>query len=240
MRRAYARFVLIIPLVLLGCDSARQPSPDNAVTVVVGADDSRATPQPGDHVRLSIVDYQGIMERIASHRGKVVVMDAWATSCPPCMKEFHNLVELHKQYGPEKLAAISLSFDYEGIGTPEEQTEPVLKFLQTQGATFDNLMSNEESDVLYRKFDLAAVPAVFVYDQQGKLVKRFDNQQAKTKEETFTYEHVKALVAGLIDKPPGEPAGDAPAKHSDAAEPAAGSTPAPSAADEPPAAPAPQ
>ena len=42
----------------------------------------------------------GFKQRIAAKRGKVVVMDAWSTSCPPCMKEFHNLVELHKQYGP--------------------------------------------------------------------------------------------------------------------------------------------
>jgi thiol-disulfide isomerase/thioredoxin len=158
-----------------------------------------------DAVRLSIVDYDGILEHIARNRGKVVVMDAWSTSCPPCMKEFHNLVELHKKYAHEPLACIALSFDYEGIGKPEDQRERVLGFLRQQAATFDNLMSSEESDVLYRKFKLAAVPAVFVYDRAGQLRKRFDNEQAKSKSEAFTYEQVGQLVAELLqEEPPGQ------------------------------------
>jgi hypothetical protein len=77
----------------------------------------------------------------------------------------------------------------------------VIKFLRAQGATFENLISNEESDVLYRKFKLGAVPAVFVYDRAGQLRKRFDNQKAKTKAEAFTYEQVGQLVAELLAEP---------------------------------------
>ena len=151
-------------------------------------------------MKITIVDFDGIGQQIAKHKGQVVVMDAWSTSCPPCMKEFHNLVELHKKYGPEQLACISLSFDFEGLGKPEEVEPGVLKFLRSQGATFTNLLSSEESDVLYRKFKLAAVPAVFVYDQSGQLAKRFDNEQAKTAAEQFTYAQVGELVARLISE----------------------------------------
>ena len=80
----------------------------------------------------------------------------------------------------------------------------VLKFLRSQGATFTNLLSNEDSDVLYRKFKLAAVPAVFVYDQSGQLAKRFDNEQAKTAAEHFTYAQVGELVARLLAEKPAE------------------------------------
>ncbi len=166
-----------------------------------------ATATSNSAIELAIVDYQGIMEHIAEKRGKVVVMDAWSTSCPPCLQEFHNLVDIHKEHGPEKVACISLSFDYEGIDEPEDQAPRVLEFLQQEGATFDNLMSTEESDDLYKKFDLAAVPAVFVYDRDGKLRKRFDNEQAKSKEQHFTYDDVKALVAELlVETPAGETA----------------------------------
>ncbi|MBI3837108.1 MAG: TlpA family protein disulfide reductase [Planctomycetia bacterium] len=184
--------LLLFVLVLGGCGSSATTGPPAET--------------PGD-VQLSIVSFEGIQEHIARNRGRVVVMDAWSTSCPPCIKEFHNLVELHKKYGPDKVACISLSFDYEGIGTPQEQQDRVLKFLRGERATFDNLMSNEESDVLYRKFKLAAVPAVFVYDRTGQLRKRFDNEQAKSKAEAFTYEQVGQLVAELLDE---EPGGDKP------------------------------
>ncbi len=182
----------LLTLLLAGCGA------QGASTGSTAGDSAKVATAADDDVRLSIVSFEGIQEHIASARDKVVVMDAWSTSCPPCLTEFHHLVELHKEYGPEKLACISLSFDYEGIGQPEEQREPVLKFLRASGATFDNLMSNEESDVLYRKFKLAAVPAVFVYDRTGQLRKRFDNEQAHSKAEAFTYEQVEQLVVELL------------------------------------------
>jgi thiol-disulfide isomerase/thioredoxin len=127
-------------------------------------------------------------------------MDAWSTSCPPCLKELPRLVALHKQHSKDGLACISLSFDYEGIGSPEKVKPQVEEFLISQGAGFDNVLSTEESDSLYRKFKLASVPAVFVYDREGKLAKRFDNESAATEEDAFTYEQVSQLVQELITK----------------------------------------
>ncbi len=184
--------------------SDKQTAASPAAESPSGVPTSAGPDQASEDVRLSIESYDGILDQIARHRGKVVVMDAWSTSCPPCLKEFHNLVDLHRQYGPERVACVSLSFDYEGIGAPEEQRERVLKFLRAEGATFDNLMSNDESDVLYRKFKLAAVPAVFVYDQAGNLRKRFDNEKAQSAAEAFTYEQVTALVADLLAEIPSQ------------------------------------
>ena len=146
-------------------------------------------------VDLTIRDYEGIEATVAAHRGKVVVMDAWSTSCEPCLKEFPGLVTLHKKYGPERVACVSLSFDFEGLGTPEQQRDKVLAFLRQQGATFENLLSNVPSDDLYKKFDLASIPAVFVYDQQGKLAQRFDSTLGKP----FTYRDIEAKVAALLE-----------------------------------------
>jgi thiol-disulfide isomerase/thioredoxin len=185
---------LLLGLCCLGCGQAKVSEIATPATASAEKDEAAKN----DDVRLTIVSYDGVLEHIAANRGKVVVMDAWSTSCPPCMKEFHNLVDLHRQYKPEQLACISLSFDYEGLGKPEEVQDRVLDFLRSQRATLDNLLSNEESDVLYRKFKLAAVPAVFVYDREGKLRKRFDNEQAKTKAEAFTYEQVQQLVTELL------------------------------------------
>ena len=64
--------------------------------------------------------------------------------------------------------------------------------------------------MLYKKFKLAAVPAVFVYNQQGELAKRFDNEEAKTKSEEFTYQQVKDLVAQLVQSADDASSGDSP------------------------------
>jgi thiol-disulfide isomerase/thioredoxin len=158
---------------------------------------AQSTTEPA--VKLQLLDFAGIEHLIASHRGKVVVMDAWNTSCPPCIKEFPNLVALSKQYGPDKLACISLSFDYEGIGQPKDVEPGVLAFLRQQRATFDNVLSTDASDALYRRFKFTSVPAVFVYDRDGNLVKRFDNEDAATEADAFTYEQVSAFVADLLN-----------------------------------------
>jgi thiol-disulfide isomerase/thioredoxin len=194
MIRSYLASLIAVTIIIApGCKPAGGPAPKAAPAPIVGA---RQVESPS--VELRVLDYDGIQELLAGHKGKVVVMDAWSTACPPCMKEFHHLVELHNAHPTEKLACVSLSFDYEGIGKPEEQSPRVLDFLREQKATFDNILSSEESQELYRKFMLTAVPAVFVYNQQGELVKRFDNEEAKTEAEAFTYADVKQLVEQLL------------------------------------------
>jgi len=153
------------------------------------AADEKADPKAAK-VKLQVKDFKGIQDVVKSHKGKVVVMDAWATWCPPCVKEFPNLVKLHKKYGAEKVACISLSFDNDGLGKFEEHQARVQKFLEEQGATFDNLMSNEDSDALFQKFELGSVPAVFVYDKEGKLLKTFSSEKA--------YDEVGPLVEKLL------------------------------------------
>ncbi len=190
--RSYCCFasLVFIALFALGCGRS-EPASSEAAEFASAAADSAARPDLA--VKLDILSFDEIQQRLADKQGKVVVMDAWSTSCPPCMKDFHHLVALHKEYPAEDVACVSLSFDFEGLGTPEEAQPPVLDFLRSQGAAFDNFMSNEESDVLYRKFELNAVPAVFVYDRAGKLRARFESEGA--------YEKVRALVAELIKEP---------------------------------------
>jgi thiol-disulfide isomerase/thioredoxin len=142
-------------------------------------------------VALKTLDYNAIQELIASHKGKVVVMDCWSTSCEPCMREFPKLVALHKKHGADKVACISLSFDYEGIGKPEEVRPGVLEFLEKQQATFDNILCSEESDTLRKKMELSSIPAVYVYDRDGN-AKRFEGEEV--------YKEVPALVEKLVNQ----------------------------------------
>lgn len=185
-------------LLAAGCGPASQNnSPGDPQSVAPAPAAASASVDDSD-VKVQILDFEGITQLVAAHKGQVVVMDGWSTSCLPCMREFPNLVKLHKKYGPDKLVCISLSFNYEGIGKPEdaEVIEPVLAFLRRQGATFENVLSSEESDVLYEKFKLASIPAVFVYDQEGNLRKRFDSEDGRH----FTYADVEKLVVQLLEE----------------------------------------
>src|ERR1041385_9066279 len=108
--------------------------------LVCAAAASCVAADPVADVALKVLDYDGLQKLIASRKGQVVVMDCWATSCAPCIKEFPNLVALHKKYGSAKVACISLSFDYDGSDPLKDVEPPVQKFLERQGATFDNVL----------------------------------------------------------------------------------------------------
>ena len=173
-------------------NESQRPSADVRTSQPDVAQSSPGESDPA--VDVQIKDYDAVVKLIESKRGKVVVMDCWSTWCQPCMKEFHNLVELHRQYGPEKLACISLSFNYEGAKreTPDEHRGEVLRFLREQEAAFDNVIASVPADELYQKleFKTASVPAVFVYDQQGKLDQQFSGE--------VSYDAVRKRVAELL------------------------------------------
>jgi thiol-disulfide isomerase/thioredoxin len=187
---------LMAMLCLTGCHDSSS-SNTSAPAVKVGTDeiDSRSK------VDLQLLDWEGLQKLLASHRGKVVVLDCWSTSCVPCIEEFPNLVALQNRHSRENLACVSLSFDYEGIGTPEEQRDRVLEFLRKQGARFDNVLSTLDSDALSIKLEIPSIPAVFVFDRQGKLHKRFDNRNASRTGGPFNYEQVSQVVEQLLAEP---------------------------------------
>ena len=161
---------------------------------VSGVEETRSP----SRVTLQVLDFAGVEQLIASKRGQVIVLDCWSTSCQPCRKAFPNLVALSREHR-EQLACVSLSFDYEGIGKPEDQREKVLTFLREQGATFDNVLCSLESDLLSEKLDIPSIPAVFVYDRAGKLRKKFDNRNA-SKVGPFNYEQVQAFAEELLQE----------------------------------------
>jgi thiol-disulfide isomerase/thioredoxin len=198
---------LAMVMSLVGCDSAKSPpagarpaassapAAEQAVEPSTDAQDAM-TDEEAPGVTLQIKDYDAIVELIKGHQGKVVVLDCWSTWCEPCMKEFPGLVALDQKYGTDKVVCISLSLDFEGLPDkkPEEYTANVLKFLRSQRAAFDNVLSSTPADELSKRLKFAAPPTVFVYDQQGELAKKFEGPDAQY--ETKIAPFVAQLVEG--------------------------------------------
>jgi thiol-disulfide isomerase/thioredoxin len=166
---------------------------------------SSAPPQTAgrDLPAVEILSWDQVQKRREEFRGKVVVLDVWSTYCDPCVREFPNLVALQKQFA-DKVRCISFDTDYSGAARepPESFRRPVLQFLSKRAANvLLNVISSDVSEDFYNKIHLGGPPAVFVYDQSGKLVKRFDNSQVpKTPE--FTYQRdVVPLVKQLLAAP---------------------------------------
>lgn len=144
-----------------------------------------AEPQAGN-VTLKVIKWPELEKTIASHKGKVVVMDVWADFCIPCKREFPHLVELHHKYAKDGLVCISLTVD------DKDDKDKSLTFLKKQKATFGNYLIDEEAELWQKRLDVSAPPGILVYDRSGKKVKTF------TSENPFTYADVEKLIVPLL------------------------------------------
>jgi thiol-disulfide isomerase/thioredoxin len=153
-------------------------------------------------LNLQELDWDQLQKLVASHKGKVIVVDIWSTSCEPCIREFPHLVALQKRHVKD-VVCISFDCDFDGRKTRPVAfyRERVLQFLMSQNAEeLIHGMSTIAADELFQKIDVDSIPAVFVYDQSGKLAGRFDNRTPVSEtEEGISYEkQIDPLVAKLV------------------------------------------
>jgi thiol-disulfide isomerase/thioredoxin len=168
-----------------------------AVTPVDLAAASPAAPAAGEAVTLVPLKYEALRAKLAANsKPKLTIMDAWATWCGPCKENFPHLVEMHEKYGDQGLAVVSLSLD-----DPEDPKAigEATEFLRSKKAAFTNILLNETQEDAFNKLDISTIPAVFLFDPDGKELKRYtlDDPNAQ-----FTYEQVEREVAGFLK---GEP-----------------------------------
>ncbi len=180
------------------------PQPDATAKPVTPAIPDKTESPESSNTKLDLKEmgWEQLQELVASHKGKVVVVDVWSTACEPCLREFPRLVELQKRH-PNDVVCISFDCDFAGVKNKPVgyYRERVMKALtEMKAETVINVMSTLAADELFLKIDLDSIPAVYVYDQQGKLAKRFDNRTpASETEEGISYElQIDPLVAKLV------------------------------------------
>ncbi len=180
-------------------------TPANETPAPAGQTEEPATPSDSstsqtEEVKLEIKSWDKTQELIAQHKGKIVVVDVWATYCAPCLIEFPNLVQLHKKHS-DQIACLSISLDYQGFEDEpvETYTKPVLAVLKKQGATFQNILCSTASDTVYNeKIKQGSIPIVYVYGKDGQLAGQFPNPEDPAE---FTYqEDVLPLVTKLMNQ----------------------------------------
>lgn len=213
MQDRIARGMLIAALLACGCGSSAtdQTTGSTATTETSAAIETPPPEQgrepsfepaepPGEsappatsNVSLTDLPWEGVQEQIAAHKGKVVVVDLWATYCVPCRTSFPGLVALSKQ-NPENVVCISVSLD--DPGDPEKRAQ-ALQFLQEQQAEFTNLLCTTDSDKLYDEIlQIGGIPAVYVYGRDGTQAKVFTGPTPEGEDHTYE-QHITPYVTEL-------------------------------------------
>ncbi len=107
-------------------------------------------------VDFTATDLQGQPCRLSNYKGKVVVLNFWATWCPPCRKEIPDLVALQNQYRDKGLVIVGLS---------NEDAQTQSRFAQQQGINYPLLIRTRNFPAPYNTIN--AIPTTFMIDSGG-------------------------------------------------------------------------
>jgi thiol-disulfide isomerase/thioredoxin len=105
------------------------------------------------------------------YRGKVVLVNIWATWCPPCRAEMPSMEKLHKKLAGTDFRIAAVSVDGDAFFEHEQEgPDQVLAFANNLGLTFDILQ--DASGGIRKAYDIFGVPESYLVDRTGVIVKR--------------------------------------------------------------------
>jgi thiol-disulfide isomerase/thioredoxin len=150
-----AASILALAMALTGCDSSEGGKP------VGGGGSARAVGQP--------IAVDSIAQSLEQMKGKVVVLDLWATWCGPCRMEIPSFIKLQEKYQAQGLEIVGVSLDPITRGG---NAEMVSKFMQENNINYTIWVVNNPNAMF--KFPTGqGIPTTYVIDRNGRTVKQY-------------------------------------------------------------------
>jgi thiol-disulfide isomerase/thioredoxin len=152
---AFFRFHLVFAVVLF---AAFLPASTSAQQLSV----IRFVRNPDTAPDFKLKDFSGKELSLADSRGKVILLNFWATWCGPCRAEIPTLIKLQERY-KDQLQIIGLVVD-------EDEEDPVRQVVAAEGINYPVAMA--PTDVRIQYGGITALPSVFVIDREGRVVQK--------------------------------------------------------------------
>ena len=142
--------------------------------------------QPGKKVSnpapdFTLQDLNGNWSSLSEFKGKVVILDFWATWCPPCKAEIPHFIELYDDYKDKGLEIIGVSLDFNA-------NKILGAFVEENSINYTILIGDRDVTDLYG--GIMSIPTTFVIDRDGGIRKKYIGYKEK---EVFE-EDVKGLL----------------------------------------------
>lgn len=112
-----------------------------------------------EHINFTLTGLDGRRWTLRELRGKVVMVNFWATWCPPCRKEMPDLNALYKELKDQGFVVLAIS---------DEKAETVRSFVAKHKVTYPILL--DPADKVHKEFAVDGIPKSYVYNREGRLV----------------------------------------------------------------------
>jgi len=109
---------------------------------------------------LQLKDLCGRRHRLSDYRGKVVLLNFWATWCPPCGAEMPDLIKMQREYRSKGLRVI-------GVTYPPQEISEVRRFMRKLGVNYPVALGTKETKTLFDETE--TLPLTVVIDRQGNI-----------------------------------------------------------------------
>ncbi len=115
-------------------------------------------------------DGNGKTYSLSDFKGKMVIIDFWATWCPPCKKEIPDFIDLYSKFHDKGLEILGISVDQGGWMVTNE-------FATSHGMNYPVMMANR--DVVYQYGGISSIPTTYIIDQKGRIAAQFTGYQPR-------------------------------------------------------------
>ena len=188
VRQQWTAILAVVALLALGGWVATRTLGDELVSVAPGG---RAPAFTADVVQLSSAN--GAAARpaagtrsLADYRGRVVLVNVWATWCAPCREEIPSLQALYRDFAPKGFEVVAVSVD-----DAAEAPRKIREFLAPYHVTYDVL--HDSAGTIQKTYQSTGVPENFVIGADGVIRKKAYAQDWNSPEN-------RALIARLLDE----------------------------------------
>lgn len=139
---------------------------------LTGEFDASVSPEPG--LAITLPDVDGMQHSIEEWRGKILVINFWATWCPPCLKEIPEFIALQAQYKQQGLQFVGIAIDSQ---------QAVSNYLKTVNVNYPMLVGGDEAIGLSQQLGniVGTVPYSVIVDRQGRIAYRHPGELSKEK-----------------------------------------------------------